>query len=61
MVNENLPVPNKGLNARQAEVLNSAYVLLIGFDAKLNICAFNPALRQAQNRYASLYETPCTE
>jgi hypothetical protein len=42
---------NKGLNARQAEVLNSAFVLLFGFSTKLNICASNPALRQAPNRY----------
>lgn len=42
---------NKGLNARQAEVLNSAFVLLFGFSTKLNICAFNPALRQAPNRW----------
>lgn len=42
---------NMGLNARQAEVLNSAFVLLFGFSAKLNVCASNPALRQAQNRY----------
>ena len=40
---------NKGLNARQAEVLNSAFVLLFGICAKLNICASNPALRQAPN------------
>lgn len=42
---------NKGLNARQAEMLNSTFVLLFGFSAKLNICAYNPALRQAPNRY----------
>ena len=45
---------NMGLNARQAKVLNSAFELLFGFSANLNICASNPALRQAQNRYASL-------
>lgn len=47
-----MPAGNKGLNARQAEVLNSAFVILFGFGANLNICASNPALRQAPNRYA---------
>lgn len=42
---------NRGLNARQAEGLNSAFVPLFGFSAKLNICAFNPALRQAPKRW----------
>ncbi|WP_276975860.1 hypothetical protein [Flavobacterium filum] len=42
---------NKGLNARQADVLNSTFVLLFDFSAKLNICTSNPALRQAPNRY----------
>ncbi len=34
---------NKRLNAREAEVLYSAFVLLLGFCARLNFCAFNPA------------------
>ncbi len=46
----NMPATNKGLNARQAEVLNSTFVILFGFCAKLNICASNPALRQAPKR-----------
>ena len=41
---------NKGLNARQADVVNSTFVLLFDFGAKLNICASIPALRQAPNR-----------
>lgn len=44
------PACNWGLNARQAEVLYSPFVLLFGFCAKLKICASNPALRQAPNR-----------
>ena len=47
---KNKTAGNMGLNARQAEVLNSAFVILFGFGAKLNFCASNPALRQAQNR-----------
>lgn len=42
---------NKVLNARQTDVLNSAFVLLFGFSAKLNICASDPALRQVPNCY----------
>ena len=42
---------NRGLNAMGAEVLNSTFVLLLNFCAKLNICASNPPLRQAPNRY----------
>lgn len=41
---------NKGLNARQAEELKSAFVLLFSFRTKLNIYASNPAHSQAQNR-----------
>ena len=41
---------NRGLNARQAEVLNSTFVLSIGFGTKLNILLSNPALRQAPKR-----------
>jgi len=41
---------NKGLNAMGAEVLNSAFVLLFGICAKLNICTSNPPLRQAPKR-----------
>ncbi len=51
MTNERKTAGNKGLNARQAEVLNSAFVFLFGFCGNLNFCAFNPALRQAPNRY----------
>lgn len=43
---------NRGLNAMGAEVVNSTFVLLSNFCAKLNICAFNPPLRQAPNRYS---------
>jgi hypothetical protein len=39
-----------GLNARQSEVLNLAFVLLFGVGAEFNFCAFNPALRQTRNR-----------
>lgn len=42
---------NKGLNAMGAEVVNSTFVLLFGFCAKLIICSSNPPLRQAPNRY----------
>ena len=51
--NSKLKMPhagNRGLNARQAEVLNSAFVLLLSFCGSLNICTSNPALRQAPNR-----------
>jgi hypothetical protein len=48
---------NRGLNARQAEVLNSAFVLLFGFSTKLNICASNPALRQAPDRWLIYFES----
>ncbi len=41
---------NKGLNAMGAEVVNSTFVLLFGFGAKLNICTSKPQLRQAPNR-----------
>jgi len=41
---------NMGLNARQGVVLNSTFILLFGFCAKLNICTSNPALRQAPAR-----------
>ncbi len=41
---------NRGLNARQAAVINSTFVLQFSFGAKLIICTFNPALRQAPNR-----------
>lgn len=47
---QNEAAANKGLNARQAEVLNSAFVLLFGFSAKLNLRASSPALRQAPKR-----------
>ena len=47
------PAANKGLNAMGAEVLNSAFVLLLNSCTKLNICAFNPPLRQAPARCAS--------
>lgn len=40
---------NKGLNAMQTEVLNSAFVLQFSIKTKLNICIPNPALRQAPN------------
>jgi len=43
---------NKGLNAMGADVLNSTFVLLFGICTKLNICASNPPLRQAPNRYS---------
>ena len=49
---------NKGLNAMGAEVVNSTFVLLFGICVKLNICASNPPLRQAPNRYAQCQETP---
>lgn len=52
-MNTNSPAGNKGLNARQAEVQTSTFVLLFNVCANLNICASNPALRQAQNRYRS--------
>lgn len=42
---------NKGLNAMGADVLNSTFVFLFNICAKLNICASNPPLRQAPNRY----------
>jgi len=45
------PAGNKGLNARQTEVLNSVFVLLSNFCSNFNICTSNPALRQAPNRY----------
>lgn len=38
---------NKGLNARQADALNLAFIRLFGFSAKLNICTSNHALGQA--------------
>ena len=41
---------NRGLNAMGADVVNSTFVLLLNFCAKLNICAFNPPLRQAPKR-----------
>lgn len=41
---------NKGLNAMGAEVVNSTFVHLLNFCAKLSICASNPPLRQAPNR-----------
>ena len=41
---------NKGMNARQAELLNSTFVLLFGLCSKLNIFTFIPAIRQAQIR-----------
>jgi hypothetical protein len=44
---------NKGLNARQADVLNSTFGILFGICTKLNIRTSNPALRQARNRYAA--------
>ena len=44
---------NRGLNTRQAAVINSTFVLQFSFDAKLIICTFNPALRQAPKRYRS--------
>jgi hypothetical protein len=47
---ENGYAANTGLNAMGAEVLNSTFVLLFGINAKLNICASNPPLRQAQKR-----------
>ncbi|MBK7009784.1 MAG: hypothetical protein IPP37_19640 [Saprospiraceae bacterium] len=55
---------NRGLNARQAEVQNSTFVLPFGFPTKLNILLCNPALRQAPNRYTSWYtssENRCTK
>lgn len=42
---------NKGLNARQAEVQYSTFVLSISFSNRFNILLSNPALRQAPNRY----------
>ena len=45
---------NMGLNAMGAEVVNSAFVLLLNFWAKPNICTSNPPLRQAPNRYMQL-------
>ncbi|MCP9768071.1 hypothetical protein EGI22_09110 [Lacihabitans sp. LS3-19] len=42
---------NKGLNSRQAEVINSAFVHLLGIGALLCFCTFNPAQHQALNRY----------
>lgn len=44
---------NRGLNAMGAEVVNSTFVLLFNFCAKLKLCAFNPPLRQAPNRYTT--------
>jgi hypothetical protein len=35
-------------------VLNSTFVLIFGIGAELSICAFNPHLRKAPNRYAPL-------
>lgn len=57
-ISKNNTSPNKGLNARQAEVLNSTFVLLFGFCAKLKICASNPAQRQAPNRWLQLLTHP---
>ena len=47
----NIPATNKGLNAMGAEVVNSTFVLLLNFYGLLNICASNPPLRQAPDRY----------
>jgi len=47
---------NKGLNAMGAEVVNSTFVLLFGICVKLNICASNPPLRQAPNRFKTIKE-----
>ena len=57
IINNKWAAANMGLNARQAEVLNSAFVLLLSFCGLTNICASNPALRQAQNRYAQCQKT----
>ncbi len=42
---------NRGLNAMGAEVVNSTFVLPLSSCGKLHICASNPPLRQAPNRY----------
>ncbi len=42
---------NMGLNASQAEVENSTFMLSIGFSNKVSIVLSNPALHQAQSRY----------
>jgi hypothetical protein len=41
---------NMGLNASQADVLNSTFVLPIGFSNKVSIVLSSPALRQAPSR-----------
>jgi hypothetical protein len=38
---------NMGSNASQAEVLNSTFVLSLGFSNKVSFVLSNPALRQA--------------
>jgi len=42
---------NRGLNAMGAEVVNSTFVLPLSSCGKLHICASNPPLRQAPNRW----------
>jgi hypothetical protein len=48
---------NRGLNARQADVLNSTFVLSINFSNKLNNLLSIPALRQAPTRCKQAYWT----
>jgi hypothetical protein len=52
MTKDRRAATNRGLNARQPEVLNSTFVLLMSICGLLNICTSNPALRQAPKRYA---------
>ncbi len=57
MLIPNQTATNSGLNARQAYVLNSTFVVLFGICALLNICAYNPALRQAAITLAVMLRT----
>lgn len=47
LMKDKMPAGNRGLNPMLAEVLSSAFVLLFGFGAKLNIYPSNPALCRA--------------
>ncbi len=49
---------NMGLNASQAEVGNSTFMLSIGFRNKVSIVLSNTALRQAQSRQVVKKPTP---
>ena len=41
---------NRGFDAMGAEVVNSTFVLLLNFCAKLKLCVFNPSPRHAPKR-----------